>query len=91
VRSNPVVKRSLPALSDRRFGMRNTLCPGYFNRDVQEIIDKNGIEFCAYYCALCGRQVKPVFKDGGWIPRRHDTLNDQYAERVVQPMSRSSR
>ncbi|NYF91569.1 hypothetical protein HDF08_003688 [Edaphobacter lichenicola] len=71
--------------------MRETLCPGYFNRDVQEIIDKNGVEFCAYYCALCGHQVKPVFKDGGWIPRRHDILSDQLAIRVNQPLNRNFR
>jgi len=71
--------------------MRSILCPGYFNRDVQEIIDSNGVEFCAYYCAICGRQVKPVFKDGGWIPRRHDALIDQPANRVTQPMSRGLR
>jgi hypothetical protein len=58
--------------------MRNKLCPGYFNRDVQEIIGKNGVEFCAYYCAFCGLQVKPVFKDGGWIPTRHDTMIGQH-------------
>jgi hypothetical protein len=47
------------------------LCPGYFERDVQQIIEKNGINFCKYYCALCGCQVVPARKDGGWVPKSH--------------------
>lgn len=48
------------------------LCPGYFERDVQEIIEAKGPNFTSYYCALCGRQVRPINKDGGWIPANHD-------------------
>jgi hypothetical protein len=35
------------------------LCPGYFERDVQEIIERVGVESGKYFCALCGRPVKP--------------------------------
>ena len=42
--------------------MRQELCPGYFERDVQEVIDKNGPKFTRYFCALCGQQVRPVNK-----------------------------
>jgi hypothetical protein len=51
---------------------RQELCPAYFERDVQEIIEQNGPQFTQYFCALCGKQVKPVLKDGGWIPKNHD-------------------
>jgi hypothetical protein len=46
-------------------------CPGYFERDVQEIIDAKGPIFTAFFCALCGQQVMPVNKDGGWAPTNH--------------------
>lgn len=43
-------------------------CPGYFEREVQETIEKNGPTFRECYCALCGQRVKATFKDGGWVP-----------------------
>jgi hypothetical protein len=54
--------------------MRSSLCLGYCERDVQEIIAENGPDFWDVYCALCGQKVKPVNvnKDGGWIPKSHD-------------------
>lgn len=52
--------------------MKTDQCPGYYERDVQEIIESNGPKFCPYYCALCGQQVVPMFKDGGWLPRYHE-------------------
>jgi hypothetical protein len=54
-----------------------TQCPGYFERDVQEIIEKNGPAFGEFYCALCGQQVIPVNKDGGWIPRYHRVASQE--------------
>ena len=51
--------------------MRQELCPGYFERDVQEVIEKNGPKFTRYFCAFCGQQVRPVNKDGGWVPVNH--------------------
>ena len=51
--------------------MPQELCPGYFERDDQEIIDKNRPTFTWYFCALCGQQVRPVNKDGGWVPSNH--------------------
>ena len=50
---------------------RQELCPGYFERDVQEIIQANGPNYTPYFCALCGQQVRPINKDGGWIPANH--------------------
>jgi hypothetical protein len=50
---------------------KRTQCPGYFDRDVQEIIQKNGPDFCDFYCALCDQRVKPINKDGGWAPKLH--------------------
>jgi hypothetical protein len=50
---------------------RQELCPGYFERDVQEIIEARGPDSTSYFCALCGQQAKPVYKDGGWIPKNH--------------------
>lgn len=47
------------------------LCPGYFERDVQEIIGAKGPDSTQYFCAICGKQVRPVFKDGGWNPLNH--------------------
>ena len=55
-------------------GRQADLCPGYFERDVQEIIERKGAKFCKYYCALCGRTVEPVNKDGGWMPQNHAPL-----------------
>jgi hypothetical protein len=52
-----------------------TLCPGYFERDVQEIIEANGANYCPYYCALCGQRVIPVNKDGGWLSKNHNFSN----------------
>jgi hypothetical protein len=46
-------------------------CPGYFERDDQEIIEKNGPNFAPFFCALCGQKVRPTHKDGGWIPANH--------------------
>ena len=63
------------------------LCPGYFERDLQEIIDKNGPTFCDYYCALCGQRVMPVNKDGGWIPKNHLASNFNQ-EKIQEPYSR---
>jgi hypothetical protein len=52
--------------------MRSVLCPGYFERDDQEIIELQGLEFCNYYCALCGQKVMPVAKENGkWVPHDH--------------------
>ena len=51
--------------------MRQELCPGYFEREVLEVIVKNGPTFTWYFCALCGQQVRPVNKDGGWVPSNH--------------------
>ena len=51
--------------------MRHELCPGYFERDVQEIIEAKGPKFTAYFCALCGQQVKAINPDGGWVPVNH--------------------
>jgi hypothetical protein len=53
--------------------MRSVLCPGYFERDVQEIIELQGVDFCHYYCALCGQKAIPAKKDenGRWIPHSH--------------------
>ncbi len=51
--------------------MRQELCPGYFEREVQEVIEKNGPNFTRYFCALCGQQVRPVNKDGGGSPSHH--------------------
>lgn len=50
---------------------REEQCPGYFERDDQEIIEGKGPNFTSYFCALCGQQVKPIYKDGGWIPKNH--------------------
>jgi hypothetical protein len=50
------------------------LCPGFFERDVQEIIERKGVKFCKYFCALCGSPVEPIKKDGGWVPRNHVPL-----------------
>jgi hypothetical protein len=47
------------------------LCPGYFERSVQRMIAEKGAGFRPYYCAMCGQQVTPVYKDGGWIPKIH--------------------
>jgi hypothetical protein len=47
------------------------LCPGYFERDVQEIIERKGATFCKYFCALCGSPVEPARKDCGWVPKNH--------------------
>jgi hypothetical protein len=52
--------------------MRFDLCPGYFSRDDQEIIDGAGPDSAKFYCALCNKEVKPVFKDGGCVPKNHD-------------------
>ena len=52
--------------------MRFDLCPGYFSRDDQEIIDRAGPDSAKFYCGLCNKEVKPVFKDGGWVPKNHD-------------------
>jgi hypothetical protein len=52
------------------------LCQGYFERDVQEIIERMGATFCDYYCALCGRAVEPVNKEGGWVPQNHAPLEE---------------
>jgi hypothetical protein len=41
-----------------------SLCPGYFEREVQEIIEREGCKFCKYFCALCGRPVEPRKKEG---------------------------
>ena len=51
--------------------MRQELCPGYFEREVQEVIEKNGPNFTRFFCAVCGQQVRPVNKDGGWAPVNH--------------------
>ncbi len=52
--------------------MRSVPCPGYFERDVQEIIELQGVDFCHYYCALCGQKVIPVAKESGkWVPHDH--------------------
>jgi hypothetical protein len=52
--------------------MKNVpLCPGYFERDVQEVIEKTGPKAADFFCSLCGQQVRPVNKDGGWIPKNH--------------------
>ena len=45
--------------------------PRYFERDVHEIIAKDGPDFTQYFCALRGQQVRPLYKDGGWIPLNH--------------------
>lgn len=47
---------------------REQQCPGYFERDDQEIIEAKGPNFTSYLCALCGQQIMPVHKDGGWVP-----------------------
>ena len=48
--------------------MRSVPCPGYFERDDQEIIELQGVEFCHYYCALCGQKAIPIKKENGrWI------------------------
>ena len=54
------------------------LCLGYFERDVQEIIERKGVKFCEYYCALCGRAVEPVNNDGGWVPQNHAPLEEPH-------------
>jgi hypothetical protein len=51
--------------------MPSSLCAGYFQRDDQEIIETDGPDSAKFFCALCGKEVKPVFKDGGWVPRNH--------------------
>jgi hypothetical protein len=47
------------------------LCPGYFERSDQMMIAEKGAGFRPYYCAVCGHQVTPIYKDGGWVPRNH--------------------
>jgi hypothetical protein len=54
--------------------MRYELCPGYFSRDDQRIIDREGPNSAKFYCALCNRQMKPVLKDGGWVPKNHEAV-----------------
>jgi hypothetical protein len=54
-----------------RNGIHVNLCPGYFQRDDQELIERNGPGSAKFYCALCGQEVKPVQKDGGWLPKNH--------------------
>ena len=53
------------------------LCPGYFTRDDQEIIERNGPGSAEYYCAICNSPVQPVFKDGGWVPKNHTVKTDR--------------
>jgi hypothetical protein len=56
---------------------RMPLCPGYFERDVQEIIEQHEVDFCKFYCALCGQSVIPKRKDGGWVPQNHPLTTEQ--------------
>jgi hypothetical protein len=51
--------------------MREELCPGYFLREDQEIIERDGPDSANFACALCGQEIKPVQKDGGWVPKNH--------------------
>ena len=51
--------------------MPQELCLGYFEREVQEAIEKNEPAYTRYFSALCGQQVRPVNKDGGWVPSNH--------------------
>jgi hypothetical protein len=68
VTANPPAGGKLPAMKPQ------DICPGYFERDVQEIIERKGVKFCKYFCALCGSPVEPMKKDGGWVPRTHAPL-----------------
>ena len=51
--------------------MRSALCPGFFKREDQVIIEKNPGPESSYPCAICGKKVIPVRKDGRWVPQDH--------------------
>ena len=54
--------------------MLSALCPGYFSREDQEMIERDRTKSpCS--CALCGQKVDPIQKDGGWIPPRNHTVH----------------
>jgi hypothetical protein len=59
--------------------MRSALCPGYFNREDQEIIEHAGKDR-TYFCSLCGQNVVPISKNGGWIPRSHTVHIPKHTE-----------
>ena len=48
-----------------------TLCPGYFERSVLKLLVEKGPGFRPYHCAVCRQRITPVYKDGGWVPRKH--------------------
>ncbi len=46
------------------------LCPGYFSRETQKLLDFNP-KFKTHTCEVCGKTVEATIKDGEWIPRNH--------------------
>ena len=68
--------------------MRSVLCPGYFERDVLEIIELKGTQFCPYYCLLCGQQVIPVAKERKWEPHPHTVHKPKCPQSAVMMMHR---
>jgi Carbohydrate phosphorylase len=58
---------------DTPFFIRQTtrLCPGYFCREDQKIIERAGSALSGFHCAVCDQQADPVKKDRRWVPRNH--------------------
>ena len=70
-------QRVYTAASGHNLLAMKQLCPGYFEREVQEIIERMGPTAGKYFCALCGRPVAPRKKDGEWVPKNHAPLETE--------------
>ena len=79
------IKAALPQWSTSN--MRSALCPGYFSREDQEMIERDRTK-SSCPCALCGQKVIPVRKDGGWLPQNHTVHTPK--SHALQPQSTAS-